>query len=89
MITQQVTILNKLGLHARAASLFVSTTSAFTCRIDVGYNGRTVDGKSIMAVMMLAAGKDSTLELSFDGEDEQQACDAVCQLISNYFNEGE
>ena len=89
MITQQVTIINKLGLHARAASLFVSTTSAYTCRIDVGFNGRTVDGKSIMAVMMLVAGKGSTLDLSFDGEDEQQACDALCQLIGNYFNEGE
>ena len=89
MITQQVTIINKLGLHARAASVLVSTTSAYTCRIQIGFNGRTVDGKSIMAIMMLAAGKGSILELSFDGEDEQQACDAVCQLISNYFNEEE
>ena len=89
MITQQVTIINKLGLHARAASVFVSTASAYTCRVNVGFNGRTVDGKSIMAVMMLAAGKGSMLELSFDGEDEQQACEAVCLLIKNYFNEDE
>lgn len=89
MITRQITVINKLGLHARAASVFVSTTSAYTCRINVGFNGRIVDGKSIMAVMMLAAGKGSVLELSFDGDDEQEACEALCQLINNYFNEGE
>lgn len=89
MITQQITVVNKLGLHARAASRFVSTTSGYTCRIQVGYNGRMVDGKSIMAIMMLAAGQGSELELCFNGTDEQQACDALCHLINNYFDEGE
>lgn len=89
MINQQVKVVNKLGLHARAASKFVSTSTAYTCQIQVGYNGRMVDGKSIMAVMMLAAGQGSDLELSFDGDDEQEACTAICELINNYFDEGE
>jgi len=89
MISQQITIVNKLGLHARAASKFVSTSSAYTCQVQVGYNGRRVDGKSIMSVMMLAAGQGSELEISFDGDDEQEACQALCALINNYFDEGE
>ena len=89
MINQQITIVNKLGLHARAASKFVSTSSAYTCQVQVGFNGRLVDGKSIMSVMMLAAGQGSELELSFDGDDEKEACQALCALINNYFDEGE
>ncbi len=89
MISQQIRIINKLGLHARAASKFVSTSAAFTSQIKVAYNGRTVDGKSIMAIMMLAAGQGAELELNFDGEDEQEACKALCALINNYFDEGE
>ncbi|MGB1270463.1 MAG: HPr family phosphocarrier protein [Endozoicomonas sp.] len=89
MITQQVTIINKLGLHARAASRFVSTSSAFTSQIQVGYKGRKVDGKSIMAIMMLAAGQGSELELCCDGQDEQEACQALCELIADFFGEEE
>ena len=89
MIERDISIINKLGLHARAASKFVSTTSAYTCQVRVSFNGREVDGKSIMAVMMLAAGKGSLLTLSFDGDDEEAACDALCALINNYFDEGE
>ena len=89
MINQQVTIINKLGLHARAASRFVSTTSNYTCQVEVGYNGRMVDGKSIMAVMMLAAGQGAQLQLCFNGDDEREACSALCELINNYFDEGE
>lgn len=89
MITQQVTIINKLGLHARAASKFVSTSSAFTSRIQVGYKGRKVDGKSIMAIMMLAAGQGAQLELCCDGQDEHEACQALCGLIGSYFGEEE
>ena len=89
MINQQITVINKLGLHARAASRFVSTASAHKCKIQVGYNGRTVDGKSIMAIMMLAAGQGSELQLSFDGDDEREACQALCDLINNYFDEDE
>ncbi|MGI9275023.1 MAG: HPr family phosphocarrier protein [Endozoicomonas sp.] len=89
MIQKQVAIINKLGLHARAASKFVTATSAYTSQVKVCFNGREVDGKSIMAVMMLAAGQGSTLDLTFDGEDENEACEALSTLISNYFDEGE
>lgn len=89
MITQTIKVINKLGLHARAASRFVATTSSYTCQVLVDYNGRTVDGKSIMAVMMLAAGQGAELKLSFNGVDELQACEALCNLINNYFDEGE
>ncbi|WP_257253913.1 MULTISPECIES: HPr family phosphocarrier protein [unclassified Endozoicomonas] len=89
MIQKQITIINKLGLHARAASKFVSTTSAFTSQVKVGFDGREVDGKSIMAVMMLAAGKGSVLDLTFEGHDEEEACTALCNLINDFFEEGE
>ena len=89
MIQTKATIINKLGLHARAASKFVSTTSNFTSQVKVGFNGKEVDGKSIMAVMMLAAGQGTVLDLTFDGDDEQEAADALCNLISDYFEESE
>ncbi|WP_263322166.1 HPr family phosphocarrier protein [Endozoicomonas sp. Mp262] len=89
MIKKQVTIINKLGLHARAASRFVSIASGFSCKVRVSFNGQDIDGKSIMAVMMLAAGQGSSIELMLDGHDEKEACDALCTLINNYFNEGE
>ena len=89
MIATKVTIINKLGLHARAASKFVSTTSAFSCDIKAGTNGKLVDGKSIMAVMMLAASKGTELDLEFNGEDEQRAHEAVIGLIQNRFEEDE
>ena len=89
MITSKKTIINKLGLHARAASKFVTTSSAFTCQVDVVFNGRKVDGKSIMAIMMLAAGKGSELELHCDGDDEAAAVQALSNLIDERFGEDE
>jgi phosphocarrier protein len=92
MIETKITIINKLGLHARAASKFVSTASAFGCEIKVGKegaSGQLVDGKSIMSVMMLAASKGTELTLSFDGHDQQAALQAVTGLINDYFEEGE
>ncbi len=89
MIRKQTTIINKLGLHARAASKLVSLTSGYSCQVKIAYNGQQIDGKSIMAVMMLAAGKGAEIELTFDGEDESQACETVCELIDNYFEESE
>ncbi len=89
MITRNVEIVNKLGLHARAASKFVSVASQFISKISVCFNGQTVDGKSIMAIMMLAAGKGKTLGLTVEGDDELDACDALCKLISNRFDEAE
>lgn len=89
MIETTITIINKLGLHARAASKFVSTASAYGCEIRAGKDGKMVDGKSIMSVMMLAASKGTNLSLQFDGSDEQQAMDALTKLIDNRFDEDE
>ena len=89
MIKTNITIINKLGLHARAASKFVTTASAFGCDIKAGKDGKMVDGKSIMSVMMLAASKGTELELEFEGNDEQKAAEALTTLINNRFDEGE
>jgi phosphocarrier protein len=89
MIETNITIINKLGLHARAAAKFVSTASAFGCNIKAEANGQSVDGKSIMSVMMLAASKGTELKLSFDGADEQKAMTALTELINDCFGEGE
>ena len=89
MIQCRVLVINKLGLHARAASKFVQCCSAFGCTIRVGAGDRKVDGKSIMSVMMLAAGKGTELELEFDGDDEEQARAALCRLIEERFGEPE
>jgi phosphocarrier protein len=89
MISNKITIINKLGLHARAAAKLVSTTATFRCQIRVGLNGRMVDAKNIMAVMMLAASKGTEINLECDGDDEQSAHDAVIALINNRFDEAE
>ena len=87
MIQQEVEIINKLGLHARAAAKFVTTASQFESDIHLAKNGQQINGKSIMGVMMLAAAKGSILELTVEGEDEQQASEALIQLINNRFDE--
>lgn len=89
MIRTQVTIINKLGLHARAAAKFVGCTSAFSSSIQAGKDGQLVDGKSIMSVMMLAAGKGTVLDLEIEGADEEQALAALQTLIENRFDEAE
>ncbi len=89
MIETQVTIINKLGLHARAAAKFVGCASAFSSNIQAGRDGQLVDGKSIMSVMMLAAGKGTVLDLKIDGDDEQSALAALTNLIENRFDEPE
>ncbi len=89
MTKTEVTIINKLGLHARAAAKFVQTASVFSCRIKVGYADRMVDGKSIMAIMMLAASKGKQLILEADGPDEEEAIAAITDLINRFFDEGE
>jgi len=89
MISTKITIINKLGLHARAAAKLVSTTATFRSQIRAGLNARMVDAKNIMAVMMLAASKGTELSLEFDGDDEQSAHDAVVALINNRFDESE
>ena len=89
MIQTQVTIINKLGLHARAAAKFVSCAAAFSSSIRTGKDGELVDGKSIMSIMMLAAGKGTVLDLQVDGSDEAAALEALQTLINNRFNEAE
>ena len=89
MIRTQVHIINKLGLHARAAAKFVACTSAFSSSIQTGKDGQLVDGKSIMSVMMLAAGKGSVLDIEIEGADEQDALVALRTLLENRFAEPE
>lgn len=89
MIETQVTIVNKLGLHARAAAKFVGCTSAFSSDIRAGKDGQLVDAKSIMSVMMLAAGKGTVLDIQIDGKDEEEALAALTALIADRFNEAE
>ncbi len=85
-----ITIINKLGLHARAAAKFVGVANQFPCDVRVGRCAATlVDGKSIMAVMMLAASKGTMLQLRTEGEQEQEALSALIALIDDYFEEGE
>ena len=86
----EITIINKLGLHARAAAKFVGVAGKYPCQIRVGRTPETmVDGKSIMAVMMLAAGKGTQIHLSTEGEQEEAALKGLQELINNKFDEGE
>lgn len=89
MIQRNVVIINKLGLHARAAAKFVGTASRFTSDVLVERNNQRVNGKSIMGIMMLAASKGARITLLADGDDEVQALDAIESLIANKFGEGE
>ncbi|MDD1968439.1 HPr family phosphocarrier protein [Pseudomonas sp. NPDC090203] len=90
MPAHQITIINKLGLHARAAAKFVGVAGKFPCQIRVGRTPESmVDGKSIMAVMMLAAGKGTEIHLLTEGDDEQAALEGLIELINNRFDEGE
>lgn len=89
MIQTQITIINKLGLHARAAAKFVACASSFSSRIQAGKDGALVDAKSIMSVMMLAAGKGTVLDLEIQGNDEDAALEALTELIQNRFDEAE
>lgn len=89
MITKKVIIQNSDGLHARPATQLVKIASKFKSEVFLMKNGKEVNGKSIMGVMMLAAAKDSELFLKIDGEDEQQAMDALVDLFMKKFYEEE
>ena len=89
MIETQITIINKLGLHARASAKFVSTAGRFQSQIDIIKESQKVNGKSIMGVMMLAASKGTVLKLEIDGEDETQCVDAITTHFNNRFDEEE
>lgn len=89
MISKQVVISNKLGLHARAATKFANLCGRYGCKMQVCCNGKTIDGKSIMSLMLLAASKGSTIEVIADGQDEEEALNALLTLIEDKFGEGE
>lgn len=89
MISRKVTIINKLGLHARAATRLVNCASAFESELWVKNSEKTINGKSIMGVLTLAAGKGSRLEIKADGPDQEEALQAAIDLISDRFGEDE
>lgn len=89
MIKSNITISNKLGLHARASAKLTKLATSFKSEIFMSRNGRRVNAKSIMGVMMLAAGIGAEVEIETDGEDEQAAMDALRALINDKFGEGE
>ncbi len=89
MLKKELTIVNKLGLHARAAAKFVNVASSCASDIFIARDGRRVNGKSIMGVMMLAASCGSNVELSAEGPDEQEAIGKLEQLIADRFGEAE
>ncbi|EAR61056.1 HPr family phosphocarrier protein [Neptuniibacter caesariensis] len=89
MQQKELLIINKLGLHARAAAKLIGVTSRFSSDIILEKEGREVDGKSIMSVMMLAAAKGTTLTIKTSGSDEEDAIVAIETLINNRFDEDE
>ena len=89
MINEEIRIINKLGLHARAAASFVKLASSFQSHIELIFCEQCVNGKSIMGIMMLAASQGSEMILRVDGTDEVEAADALVGLINNRFGEDE
>ena len=89
MIQTTITISNKLGLHARASAKLTKLAGSFPCEVWMSRGERRVNAKSIMGVMMLAAGLGSSVVIETDGRDEQAAMDALIALINNKFGEGE
>ena len=89
MLRQQIEIANRLGLHARASAKLTQLAGGFQCDVWMTRDGRRVNAKSIMGVMMLAAAKGSSVELETDGPDENAAMDALVALITDKFGEGE
>ncbi|RZS47608.1 HPr family phosphocarrier protein [Sphaerotilus mobilis] len=89
MIRSTITISNKLGLHARASAKLTKLAGSYPCDVFLARAGRRVNAKSIMGVMMLAAGLGSEVEIEVSGEREQEAMDALRQLIDDKFGEGQ
>ena len=89
MIKKSVTISNKLGLHARASAKLTKIAVSFPCEVWLSRGDRRINAKSIMGVMMLAAGLGSTVELETNGEQEEEALDAIVRLMNDKFGEGE
>lgn len=89
MLQREVEIVNKLGLHARASAKLTQLAARYQSDVQMSRNGRKVNAKSIMGVMMLAAGKGSRVTIETDGPDESDAMEAIVTLIGDYFGEGQ
>ena len=89
MIEKEITICNRLGLHARAAAKFVRTANNFKSKITLGKNARRIDGKSILGILMLAASQGTDLMLRVEGPDEREACQSLVSLVEDKFGEGQ
>jgi phosphocarrier protein len=87
MTSQDVVVVNRLGMHARAAAKFVHLATRYTARVKVARDGREMDGKSIMGILLLAAACGSTITISADGVDEQDAVTALAALVQSGFGE--
>jgi phosphocarrier protein len=87
VIRRELAIRNRLGLHARAAARFVHTASRFRSRVTAGRDGRVMDGKSILGILLLAASQGTAIEVTAEGEDEAQAMDAIEALVGAGFGE--
>lgn len=88
MVTRAVTVVNELGMHARAAAKFVHLAARFHAHVRVARDRREMDGKSIMGILLLAAGRGSTITITAHGEDENEAVEALTELVSTGFGEG-
>lgn len=89
MIEKEITICNRLGLHARAAAKFVRAANNFKSKITLGKNARRIDGKSILGILMLAASQGTDLTLRVEGPDEREACQSLVSLVEDKFGEGQ
>jgi phosphocarrier protein len=89
MIKDELEIINRLGLHARAAAKLATTCNRFACTIKTGHDGKLIDSKSVMSLMLLAAGQGTVLNFEFDGDDEIKAHSQVKDLLADYFGEGQ
>jgi phosphocarrier protein len=87
MVSRSVTIVNQLGMHARAAAKFVQMAARFESRVHLARDGRQMDGKSIMGILLLAAARGSTLTITAEGHDELDAVDALARLVESGFGE--
>jgi phosphocarrier protein HPr len=87
MTARTVTVMNVLGMHARAAARFVRLASSFTSQVRVNRDGRVIDGKSIMGLLLLAAAQGAAITITVDGPDEATAIDALCALVERGFDD--
>jgi phosphocarrier protein HPr len=87
MVSRTVTVTNRLGMHARAAARFVHMATSFQSAVKVARDGRVMDGKSIMGILLLAAARGSAITISAEGADETAAVEALCRLVEAGFGE--